>query len=194
MKKHMCKIITLCILALTIVNVNAEVITRNNPGNKFNKNVFEELDGYPSDKVNISEPRNKFSVYVKYKDSDKTIDYTNQLKYTLKVADNRAMISLLDVSNLLKTPISWYPNTRTIIVGDVDKYLNQETKENTKLVYFMINKPIVQRDTEKVVLDVPAMIYGKESRTYIPIRKVSELWNYNVEFSKDLNAILLSEL
>lgn len=194
MKKHMCKIIALCMLALTIVNVNAEVITRNNPGNKFNKNVFEELDGYPSDKVNISEPRNKFSVYVKYKDSDKTIDYTNQLKYTLKVADNRAMISLLDVSNLLKTPISWYPNTRTIIVGDVDKYLNQETKENTKLVYFMINKPIVQRDTEKVVLDVPAMIYGKESRTYIPIRKVSELWNYNVEFSKDLNAILLSEL
>lgn len=174
-----------------------EVVNRTDPATTFNKQVFEKLNSYPMDRTSIGEPVRKFNIAIQYKGQDKPMPYTDKMSYTIKVSNNKSMISLVDMSNILDTPISWFNNHRIAIIGDFDTYVQFSNHDGVrpyvKLVYIPINRMVAQKDDERVVLDVPPTIHPVENRTYIPIRKISELWGFNVDYDVKTNTIILIE-
>lgn len=107
----------------------------------------------------------------------KSIDSQNPLVSPL-IKDSRTLVPIRFVAENLGASVDWNNKSKTVTIS-----------LDGKTVKLVLNSRIMEVDSEQVIIDVPATIVN--SRTFLPLRAVSEAFGKKVLYERKL--ILISD-
>lgn len=94
------------------------------------------------------------------------------------LSNDRTMVPIRVVSEALGADVDWNQDSRTVTI-----------QKGGKVIVLTIDSEQASVDGQEVVLDAPALIY--QSRTFVPIRFVSENIGWNVQWDPDEYIVLV---
>ncbi len=94
------------------------------------------------------------------------------------IYENRTLIPVRAVTESLGANVVWYPQEKKVSIQ----------KESIQIILFIENKTVTVNQKEKKI-DVPAKIFC--SRTYVPLRFVSEEFGLDVQYDSETGVITL---
>lgn len=95
------------------------------------------------------------------------------------ILNNRVLVPLRAIFEELGATVTWRDDTKTVIA----------TKDNLKIV-LQINNDVMLVNDKQYNLDVPAQLIN--SRTFVPIRAVSEALNAEVKWDNDTKTVYIN--
>lgn len=94
------------------------------------------------------------------------------------IENGRTMVPLRFISEALGEKIDWKADTKTVIVGDNKASL-------------VIGEKEINANGKKIAIDSPAVI--KDSRTFIPLRAISEILGAKVDWDSSTRSVKISK-
>ena len=115
--------------------------------------------------------------------SDEIKVYLNskQVEFDAKpfIENSRTMVPVRMVAESMGYDVLWNPNSRMVTILSTHQR-----------IVLTIDKKMAQVDGILEEMDTPAII--RESRTYVPIRFISENFGYDVEWDNDTRSVLIT--
>lgn len=150
-------------------------------------NIIVEKTTAISSKSSVSKPINKIGVTLYIDEKYYTENFTINDK--LKVMDTKPFISIDDrtmvpirfVSESLDAKVDWIPESNEAVIESKDGLKVSFTIGTDRMT---INGIDAQADTATIL---------KDNRTFVPVRLVSELFGYRVEWDSVLNRVKIKE-
>lgn len=191
------KIITVVLSAITLlssipipIEASGNVIYRPHAITEYNKYTFDDLNQMP--KLNNVLKRNYKPVTIKIMGYDGQIkDVTRYLRYPIRNMDGRIAVAITDFTKMFNVQVNWFQKEKIVVLGDIDKFRAVNGKEYVKLIYIPIRKGAFKIDDSIIPVEIPAVIDPILNKTYLPVRSIAELLDYDVNWDNNTSTVTL---